>query len=133
MSTFLAAMTREQQDAYYAALSAADRMAEATPFVEFMLRALSLALEEAASAEPPTDQVTDQVDKLLHALDGKAPLKVNELMSAVGLAHKATFRANYLTPALEAGLIEMTHPDSPRSPSQKYLMTAMGRRRMRKP
>ena len=129
-------MTREQQDAYYAALSEADRMAEATPFVEFMLRALSLALEEAASAETCTDQVTDQVtdqaDKLLHALDGKAPLKVNELMSAVGLAHKATFRANYLTPALEAGLIEMTHPDSPRSPSQKYLMTAMGRQRMRK-
>ena len=132
MSTFLAAMTREQQDAYYAALSAADRMAEATPFVEFMLRALSLALKEAASAETRTDQVTDQVDRLLHALDGKAPLKVNELMSAVGLAHKATFRANYLTPALEAGLIEMTHPDSPRSPSQKYLMTAMGRQRMRK-
>ena len=132
MSTSLAAMTREQQDAYYAALSAADRMAEATPFVEFMLRALSLALEEAASAETRTDQVTDQVDRLLHALDGKAPLKVNELMSAVGLAHKATFRANYLTPALEAGLIEMTQPDSPRSPSQKYLMTAMGRQRMRK-
>jgi len=132
MSTSLAAMTREQQDVYYAALSAADRMAEATPFVEFMLRALSLALEEAASAETRTDQVTDQVDRLLHALDGKAPLKVNELMSAVGLAHKATFRANYLTPALEAGLIEMTQPDSPRSPSQKYLMTAMGRQRMRK-
>ena len=53
------AVIREQQDAYYAALSAADQQAEATPFVEFMLQALSLALAEAALNEPSTDQVTD--------------------------------------------------------------------------
>lgn len=46
------AVIREQQDAYYAALSAADRQAEATPFVEFMLQALSLALAEAVQSEP---------------------------------------------------------------------------------
>lgn len=35
-------------------------MAESTPFVEYMLQALSLALQEAISNEPSTDQVTDK-------------------------------------------------------------------------
>lgn len=47
------AVVRQQQDAYYAALSAADQQAEATPFVEFMLQALSLALAEAAQSGRP--------------------------------------------------------------------------------
>ncbi|VVN18026.1 hypothetical protein PS645_04154 [Pseudomonas fluorescens] len=72
------------------------------------------------------DQVTDQVNKLLRTLRGSAPLKVSDLLAALGLAHKATFRANYLNPALAAGLIEMTNPESPRSPVQRYRLTALG-------
>lgn len=125
------AVIRDQQDAYYAALSAADRMAESTPFVEYMLHALSLALQEAISSESLTDQVSDQVSdqvaKLLGVFDGGDRLSVNELMGSLGLAHKATFRANYLKPALAIGLIEMTDPDSPRSPVQKYRLTERGK------
>ncbi|MVV48225.1 Fic family protein [Pseudomonas sp. PB120] len=124
------AVIREQQDAYYAALSAADQLAESTPFVEFMLQALSLALEEAARGEPVidpvTDPVTDPVGRLLSALHVNGPLKISDLMAQVGLAHKATFRANYLRPALAADLIEMTHPESPSSPTQKYRLTPQG-------
>ncbi|MBK5415310.1 Fic family protein [Pseudomonas sp. TH31] len=125
------AVIREQQDEYYAALSAADQLAESTPFVEFMLQALSVALAEAVRSEPMTDQVTDQVTdhvaKLLRMLPDDTSLKVNELMAKVGLAHKATFRANYLKPALAAGLIEMTDPDSPKSPVQRYRLTKIGK------
>ncbi|VVQ28410.1 hypothetical protein PS943_00863 [Pseudomonas fluorescens] len=126
------AVIREQQDAYYAALSAADQLAESTPFVEFMLQALSLALEEAALSEsatdPVTDLVSDPVRKLLSALHVNGPLKISDLMTEVGLAHKATFRANYLRPALAADLIEMTNPESPSSPAQKYRLTPHGKR-----
>jgi hypothetical protein len=106
-------------------LSAADQLAESTPFVEFMLQALSLALKEATQSEPVTDQVTDQVARLLLPLRGMGAMKVSELMEEVGLAHKATFRANYLKPALAAGLIEMTDPDSPKSPAQRYRLTEL--------
>ena len=102
-------------------------MAESTPFVEYMLQALSLALQEAISNEPSTDQVTAQVAMLLGVFDGADQLSVNELMSSLGLAHKATFRANYLKPALAIKLIEMTDPDSPRSPVQKYRLTERGK------
>ncbi|AZD29134.1 Fic domain protein [Pseudomonas chlororaphis] len=47
-------------------------------------------------------------------------------MQHLQLTHRPTFRNNYLNPALAAGLIEMTDPDSPRSLVQKYRMTAEG-------
>lgn len=119
------AVIREQQDDYYAALSAADRMAESTPFVEYMLNALNLALREAIENEPSTDPVTDPVGKLLRVLRGRS-LRISELMAEMDLAHKATFRANYLNPALAGGMIEMTDPETPRSPTQKYRLTDLG-------
>ena len=130
------AVIREQQDAYYAALSAADQKAESTPFVEFMLQSLSLALAEAVLNDPVTDPVTDlvtdpvtdQVARLLGVLAAASALKISELMVEVGLTHKATFRANYLKPALTAGLIEMTQPDSPNNPAQGYRLTELGER-----
>ncbi|WP_214912872.1 Fic family protein [Pseudomonas fluorescens] len=84
-----------------------------------MLQALCVALGEAIRNDPVTDQVTDQVARLLLALRGGASLKVSELMGQLGLAHKATFRGNYLKPALAAGLVEMTDPESPTSPSNQ--------------
>lgn len=125
------AVIREQQDDYYAALAAADQLAESTPFVEFMLQALSVALAEAVRSGPATDQVTDQVARLLWTLQSGSALKVNELMAEVGLAHKATFRANYLKPALVAGLVEMTDPASPKSPAQRYRLTEAGKASVR--
>ena len=41
-------------------------------------------------------------------------------MQRLGLSHRATFSQNYLKPALAAGVLAMTHPDSPRSPTQRY-------------
>ena len=49
-------------------------------------------------------------------------------MESLGLSHRPTFRKNYLHPALEDGLIEMTMPESPRSPTQKYVLTDKGKR-----
>ncbi|WP_085598394.1 MULTISPECIES: Fic family protein [unclassified Pseudomonas] len=117
---------REQQDAYYAALSAADQQTEATPFVEFMLQALQQALLDSSQSDQVTDQVSDQVARLLQVLNGGVALKAGELMQQLQLAHRPTFRNNYLNPALAAGLVEMTDPDSPRSPVQKYRLTAEG-------
>ena len=45
-------------------------------------------------------------------------------MQFVGLTHRATFQKNYLNPAIEAGLIERTIPDKPKSPKQKYRKTS---------
>ncbi len=43
-------------------------------------------------------------------------------------SHRPTFLYDYPRPAIQAGFVEMTQPDSPRSPTQKYRLTEKGRR-----
>lgn len=108
---------------YYRVLAEADQSADATTFIEFMLCALRDAISEAVA----TDQVTDQVATLIRAIGDGEPGS-NELMKALGLTHRPTFRGNYLNPALKGDLIERTQPDSPRSPTQRYRLTRKGHR-----
>jgi ATP-dependent DNA helicase RecG len=50
-----------------------------------------------------------------------------ELQEAAGFADREHFVNEHLKPLLEAGLLEMTIPDKPRSSKQKYRLTAKGR------
>jgi len=43
------------------------------------------------------------------------------------LKHRDNFTDKYLKPALEAGFIEMTIPEKPRSSNQKYRLTIKGK------
>ena len=119
-------IVRNRQVEYYESLGRADAQGEATAFVEFMLAALSDAVTDIPS-DQVNDQVSDQVRRLLEAL-GQGEKSAAELMDDLGLRHAPTFRKNYLSPALEAGLVERTRPDAPRSPLQKYRLTITGRR-----
>jgi len=83
------------------------------------------ALRENILTDQVGDQVTDQVVKLLNAFEGR-PLSASELMKDPGLAHRPTFRNNYIHLALDKGLIEMTIPDKPNSRFQKYRITRKG-------
>ncbi len=121
-------LVRDRQTEYYEALGAADRAAEATPFVEFMLTIIRETLETSPMSDQASDQVSDQVKSLLKAFGNGASLTSDELIRRLGLRHKPTFRKNHLNPALASGVIEMTEPDSPRSPTQRYRLTAVGRR-----
>ena len=73
-----------------------------------------------------TEQVTEQVKRLLSVLKERE-LASKEAMLALHLNHRPTFLYDYLQPALSIGLVEMTQPDSPRSPTQKYRLTTRGK------
>lgn len=82
---------------------------------------------------PPTQltaqvaaQVTAQVGMLLARMEGE--MTRSAMQEAVGLVHREHFRKSYLVPALELGVVEMTQPDKPNSRSQRYRLTAAGRR-----
>ena len=75
--------------------------------------------------EQATEQATEQVRRILNCLKG-GPLSVREAMDALSLHHRPTFLYNYLHPVLDTGLVERTQPESPRSPKQKYRLTAKG-------
>ncbi len=59
-----------------------------------------------------------KLQRLLDILKGD--MSVKEMMAALGFVSRDKFLKNYLSPALKAGLVEMTQPDSPKSPTQRY-------------
>ena len=93
-------IVRNRQTEYYDSLGRADAQGEATVFVEFMLTALG-----DIRSDQVDDQVSDQVRRLLDVL-GQGVKSATELMTELGLRHAPTFRKNYLSPALEAALVE---------------------------
>ena len=60
-----------------------------------------------------TPEVIPEVARLLEAARGE--LTRSEIQAVLGLKDEKHFRDAYLKPALEAGVIEMTIPDKPRS------------------
>ena len=90
------------------------------------------ATEQVAEqvTEQVAEQVTEQVKRLLECLN-KEPLSIKEAMLCVQLKHRPTFIYDYLQPAIEAGLVEMTQPESPKSPTQKYRLTNLGKKKLR--
>ena len=87
--------------------------------------------EVAPQAAPQaTPQVTPQVEKLLGVPQGE--MSREQIMNALALKDRKYVTKDYLRPAVEAGVIEMTSPDKPRSPLQKYRLTAKGLETLKK-
>ena len=66
----------------------------------------------------------DQVEALHACVTEKS---VPELMNIAGRTNRTKFRDSVLKPLMQAGLIEMTNPERPRSSRQKYRITEKGR------
>ncbi len=83
----------------------------------------TLGRPRPAAAPEVAPEVTPEV-RLVHVLVGE--MTRQQLQRVLGLKDDGHFRKAYLQPALDAGLIEMTIPDKPRSSGQKYRLTARG-------
>lgn len=116
-------LIRSRQQEYYEALGKSDKEADSSAFVELMLEIILDTLKETTvvvkAEKDGTDKLSPSVQKLLDAM-GDEELSAAEIMDRLGLSHRPTFRTNYLNPALDQGLIEMTIPDKPSSRNQKY-------------
>ena len=71
---------------------------------------------------PPS---TPQVDNLVSRM-GTEYLSITELLNLMGLRDRKYFRANFLTPAIEKGFIELEIPGQIRNPKQRYRLTGLG-------
>jgi predicted HTH transcriptional regulator len=107
---------------------------ECFKFTENFLRMTFPAIEQVHP--PSTLQVTvqvprkyrastAQVEELVKILDKE--MNREDIQNKLGLSHRENFRLNYLKPALEQELIEMTIPDKPNSSLQKYRLTVLGK------
>ena len=73
-----------------------------------------------------SEQVTEQVKALIRAIDNHEYSRT-EIMEIIGVKHRPSFSDNYIQPALEMNLIELTIPDKPNSSRQKYRLTQKGK------
>lgn len=55
-------------------------------------------------------------------------MSVKEIMAELDMSSRPMFLENYMTPAIKAGLVKMTQPDSPKSPTQRYVLTEEGKK-----
>jgi len=116
----------QNQRAYYDALQVSTDQTNSAPFIEFILQMIFDAIQSSSTTEQvtvhDTVQATDHVQRLVSAM-GQKEYSLTELMSLLGLSHRPTFQQNYLNPAIEAGLVERTIPDKPKSPKQRYRLS----------
>ena len=66
-----------------------------------------------------TGQATGQAETLL--LYCVEPRTTKEMMAHLDVSHREHFRDSLLIPLLDSGQLEMTLPDKPRSPKQRYV------------
>ena len=100
--------------AVYDAIRQSTVETDSAPFISFML---GMILQTV-------DALTPQVGELLAVVTGEMGREA--LQTALGLSDRKSFRERYLTPALAAGLIEMTVPEKPTSRLQKYRLSVRG-------
>ena len=109
----------QNQRAYYDALQASTDQTNSAPFIEFILQMIFDAIQSSKATDQATVHDTDQVQRLISVM-GQREYSLTELMSLLNLSHRPTFQQNYLNPAMDAGMIERTIPDKPKSPKQRY-------------
>ena len=86
--------------------------------------------ERAGATQQATEQVGTKLEPSRHQVEilrnCREESTLLELMAIVGRSDRTKFRHQVLGPLLQAGLIEMTIPDKPRSRNQRYRTTAAG-------
>ena len=111
---------KDNQDEYYRAIGLSTAEGKSNRFILFMLRVIQKAVSELArDTRGHQNHITSQIKALMSVVQSY-PMTAAELMEKLGLKSRASFRKNYLQPALEAGLIAMTEPESPTSRNQRY-------------
>ena len=118
----LESQIEKYQQEYYDAISKCHAKGNSDAFILFMLKTISNVLDEVISQSSISAfSGSEYVKKLLECMEYDVPYTASALMNMLGMKSRDSFRKNYLTPALDAGLIEMTIPDKPSSRNQRYV------------
>ena len=110
------------QEKYYDAIAKCHIEGESTIFIEFMLSQIDRVLDDISiQISEDNEQLSEYIKRLLEVMEYDIPYTSNVLMDKLGLKSKEGFRRNYLRPAVDMRLIQMTIPDKPNSRNQRYV------------
>lgn len=111
---------KDHQGEYYSVIDKSNKDVSSTPFIEFMLRCIDEGVKELIKdTKEHYNHISNQITALLNVMESY-PMNSAELMKKLGLKSRDNFRNRYLAPALNAGLIQRTEPEKPKSKNQKY-------------
>ena len=112
----------KDQAGYYKAIADCHSAGKSDEFIEFMLRQIDNAFTDILRQTSAKEgYVSEYVGRLLDVMEYDVPYTSNFLMEKIGIKTKDSFRNNYLRPAMELGLVQMTIPEKPRSRNQRYV------------
>lgn len=107
-----------------------------SPMAEFNVNYLTVF--SVIVREPQQEYYSPNIQQLVSSLSPQAKslimsinctgMTASELQLVTNLSPKSKqlFRSQFIYPCIEAGLIEMSYPDNPRHPKQKYALTELG-------
>ena len=112
---------KKYQEEYYSVINECNKIGESTKFVEFMLRMIDEVLNKLIDGvNNQINHTSLYVKKLLNVMEIGVKYTSSELMSMVDMKSRASFRENYLIPAIDNGFIKMTFPNNPTNKNQTY-------------
>ena len=112
------------QQEYYNTISLCHKNGNSIAFIEFMMTQILATIKNASQrAELPSAESSICVQRLMSIMEYGVPYTANQLMAAVGIRSRDSFRKNYLSPAVKLGLVVMSIPDKPTSRNQTYIRT----------
>jgi Fic family protein len=110
------------QEEYYSAIAKCHSEGSANTFIMFILEQINKTLDEIAEQISQASlNLSECVIKLINAMEYDTPYTMSSIMALLNLQSKETVRRNYIHPALELDLIQMTIPNKPRSRNQRYI------------
>lgn len=111
---------KENQQEYYKAIALSTSQGRSDKFILFMLSVIDKAIQHIiVDTQNHINHISNQVAALMGVIESY-PQSASELMAKLDLKSKDNFRKNYLYPAIESGLIEMTDKNKPTSRNQRY-------------
>lgn len=112
------------QNEYYDAIAKCHLNGTSTVFIEFMLSQIDKILDDISlQIRDDNEHLSEYIWKLLTVMEYDTPYTGITLMEKLNLKSREGFRKNYLRPALDLNLIQMTVPDKPNSRNQRYIKT----------
>lgn len=112
---------KKYQEDYYMAIKNCNNNGESTEFIEFMLKMIEEVLDGIIDGiNTQINHISPYVKKLLDVMEVGVNYTTTELMELLDMKSRNSFRENYLTPAIENGVVKMTFPDNPTSKNQTY-------------
>ena len=110
------------QEEYYAAIAKCHANGNSNIFIEFMLNMINRILDDlTAQLGKANANTSEYVRRMLDVMEYDVPYTSHAIMDLLGLKSKETLRKNYINPAIELGVLEMTLPDKPNSKNQRYV------------